>query len=455
MNAFRMSRGAATTVLNRLGARGLVTSVGENLYITQRGLEMLAARDRVDAGRLVEVTHLDPEGEAAIRERCHDSAVAETAAAFRGAGIPVVAGWRWLVSWSDGQLVPDLWVLLPVPGREEGIWVPVEVEFSAKTKKRIEEKYRSYRLAPVRLNRMFPILVITGEALPAKRFDDQAGDLPVLTTTRKAFLTGVWEGPESVWRRKGRSVGLSDFAREHRAHLWQRTGRSLDYSEPTPEVWEGFLGEESFWTDPQTEGLAEALGLDLPPIDPQLQAAMDRVLNEAKAGAGPSANKPVSAPMPPTPPRTTPTAPVRARQRLQALSRISSLVASADSRAGIRLEQDDLTAEESLCLQRVRAIITYGANRHYQAEEPRVEQSLQHCLMLKDQHVQAVRSRNFLWCLVWCLVVSRTKTDPRQAFRSLLKDYPNMRQDACKQFNGWSRMVDRAARASRPARTLE
>ena len=69
-----------------------------------------------------------------VRERRHDSAVAEAAAAFRGVGIPVAAGWRWVVSWNDGQLVPDLWVQLPVPGREEGIWVAVEVEFSAKTK---------------------------------------------------------------------------------------------------------------------------------------------------------------------------------------------------------------------------------------------------------------------------------------------------------------------------------
>ena len=266
--------------------------MGRNLYLTQRGLQLLADRDRVDASRLVEVTHLDPEGEAAIRERRHDSAVAETAAAFRGAGIPVVAGWRWMVSWRDGQLVPDLWVQVPVPGREEGIWVAAEVEFSAKTKKRIEQKYRSYRLAPVRLNRMFPILVITGEALPAKRFDDQAGDLPVLTTTLKKFLTGVWEGPESVWRSKGRPVGLSDFAREHRAHLRQRTGRSLDYSEPTPEVWDGFLGEEFIWSDPQTQDL----DWEPRPMDRQLQAKMDRVLNEAKAE--PPANKPVSASVP-------------------------------------------------------------------------------------------------------------------------------------------------------------
>ena len=112
-----MSGGAVKAVVEALADRGLVTSEGKNICITQRGREMLASRDRVDASRLVEVTHLDPEGTDAIRERRHDSAVAETAAAFRGAGIPVVAGWIWVVSWSDGQLVPDLWVQVPVPGR--------------------------------------------------------------------------------------------------------------------------------------------------------------------------------------------------------------------------------------------------------------------------------------------------------------------------------------------------
>ena len=254
--AFHMSRGAVTTVLDRLEDRGLVTNAGKNFYVTQRGVEMLAARDRVDVGRLVEATHLNPEGADAIRERRHDSAVAEVAAAFRGAGIPVVAGWRWVVSWHDGQLVPDLWAQVPVPGREEGIWVAVEVEFSAKTEQRIEKKLRSYRLASIRLNKTFPILVITGEALPAQRFDDLAGDLPMLTTTLKEFLTGVWEGQESVWRRKGRPVGLSQFTREHRAyHLLQQTGRSLDYSKPSPEVWARLMNEEVIWADPWAEGL--------------------------------------------------------------------------------------------------------------------------------------------------------------------------------------------------------
>ena len=224
-----------------------------------------------------------------------------------------------------------------------------------------------------------------------------------------------------------------------------RDGRWTTANLP-PEVWEGFLGEESIWSDPQTEDL----DWEPRPMDRQLQAKMDRVLNEAKAE--PPANKPVSAPTPPPAPvGKAPTVQDRARRRSQALSKIDRLVASADWLAGIRLKQSGLTDEERLCLRRLRAIITYGANRHYQAEEQIVEQSLQHCLMLEDQHLQAIRSRNFLW---W-LVVSPTKTDPRQAFRRLQKDYPSIRQDVSKQFNDWSRMVDRAARASRPARTLE
>ena len=403
---------------------------------------MLAARDRVDAGRLVEVTHPHPEGEAATRERRHDSAVAEIAATFLGAGMQVAAGWRWVVSWADGQLVPDIWILLPVPGREEGIWVPVELEFSAKGERRIEEKLRSYRLAQVRLGRTFPLLVITGEALPAKRFDNLAGDLPLAATTLKEFLTGVWEGPESVWQRRGDPVGLSDIAREHTApHLRQPTGRSLDCSKPSLEDRMELIRKESIWSDPTTEDL----GWEPPPaidLPPQAESA-ER-----------SENAPVSAPTSPTPP-SPPPAPVgrapttqdRARQRREVLSRIDWLVATADSRAAIRLQQDDLTEEERICLRRVRAIITYGANRDCGAGERLVEQSLRHCLRMEDEHMRAIRSRNILWALT----VSRTRTNPREAFRDILKDYPN-RKDACRKFNGWSRMVECAARA---ARTLE
>ena len=449
VRAFHMSRGAVTTVLERLTARGLITSVGENLYITQRGLEMFAARDKVDVGRLVEVTYPDPEGEDAARERRHDSAVAAVAAAFQGAGIPVAAGWRWVVSWHDGQLVPDLWVQVPGPGGDAGTWVAVEVEFSAKTAKRIEaKKLRSYRLASVRLGQAFPLLVITGDPLPAQLFDDLARDLPVLTTTLTEFLTGVWEGPESVWRRKDRPVALSEIASEYRGHLWQGTGRVPDYSKPTAEVWTRLRGEEYISSEPYAEGL----GRGLPTIDFRLHVDMDRVLNEAKAE--PSANRRVSAPMAPTstptPVKKASTAQDYARRRQKLLIRMDWLVASADEIAESRLKRRDLSDVERLCLLRVRAIITYGGTLHYQAERL-VEQSLQHCLMLKDKHLRAARSGNPLW---W-LTMSETKINPKAAFRNLLADHPNVRRPACKTFNEWARMVEQADRAGRRSRTPE
>lgn len=63
-------------------------------------------------------------------------------------------------------------------GREEGIRVAVEAEFSVKSGRRMEaEKLRSYRLAPFRLERRFTMLMTTVETLVAGRFGDPAGDL--------------------------------------------------------------------------------------------------------------------------------------------------------------------------------------------------------------------------------------------------------------------------------------
>ena len=482
VRAYHMSRGAVSAVVGRLQEHGLIAiveyvernKVVQNIYITQRGRKLFASRDRVDDDRLAKVTHLDPEGADAVRERRHDSAVAGVAAAFQGAGMAVAAGWRWVVSWHGGQLVPDLWVQVPVPGREEGIWLPVEVEFSAKTVKRIEEKLRSYRLAPIRLGQTFPILVITGDELPAKLFDDLAGDLTILTTTLKAFLTGVWEEPESVWRRKGLPVGLSDIARARRAHLMQPTGRSLDYGKPTLEVWEGLLGQEIIWSDPQTEDL----DWGSPPIHPDLQEMLDHARNEIRAGS--AQNQLISDPTPPTPPEPPTPSPQPVRKaadapnrvphaapavppasrpfaapeldRWEALRRINYLVADADRIAESRLKETDLTAAERLCLQRVRAIITYGAAQQYTVDESVVERMVQQCLQLEDQRQHERRSGNAI--LRW-LATPSTQTDPRRAFMDLLKEFPNIRQDACKLFNDWFSMVDRALRTARRSRTPE
>ena len=41
------------------------------------------------------------------------------------------------------------------------------------------------------------------------------------------------------------------------------------------------------------------------------------------------------------------------------------------------------------------------------------------------------------------------------AFREIVKEYRKFRKDACKTFNGWSRMVDDAARIARRTGALE
>ena len=390
--ALGMSGRSVAAAVNRLEARELIGYSGKNIYLTERGLRMLADRDRVDFGRLVKVAHLHPEGEAAAREREHDSAVAAVAARWRGAGHEVAAGWRWVVACDGAQLVPDLWVLLPVPGPEEDIWVPVEVESSAHGKAWVEEQLRSYRPVTDRLDQSFPMLVITGEPLPAQRSDDMAGDLPRLATTLKEFLTGVWEGPESVWRRRGRPAGLSDLAREYCGHPWQQTGTFLDQGQPSPEA---------------------------PPTP--LPGPVRRVRTARRRGRSPS----------------------------HLSGSIDSLMETADSRARLRLGAADLTPEERLCLRRVRAIITYGRRRS-DADERLVEQALRSCLELSGEHRRAMRSRNPLWLIA----ASRRKTSPPQAFRDLLKDHSHIRHYAYRRFNDWFRQVNGAGRALRQDRTL-
>ena len=449
--ALSMSGGSATTALHNLEKLDLIRHVDGHYYVTPRGLALLAALHRVDADRLVEVTYLDPKGADALRERRHDAAVAKAAAKFMGKGLAVAVGWRWVVSWESGQLVPDLWVRVPAPGRNEGIWVPVEVEFSAMGVARIErEKLRSYRLAPFEIHRKFPLLVITGTAVAAKRFDELAGDIPMLTTTVKEFLTGVWEGPESVWLRKGRSVGLSDIAIEHQAHLWQKTGKSLDFSTPSPEVWDRYMQEESLWVDPQGEGL-----YGVPPIGLHMQAGVDPALVEAKVEPSPNvaAAAQPSLTQPPAQVNTENNAEDRARRRSERIRGIHSLIARADESAASKLRAGGLSDAERLCLQRVRAIIAYGASRHYQQEGPRVQRLLERCIALRNEHHRAYHSGNpFSW-----LLTSQHQTNPGHAFRRLLGHFERRhgKEDAFRLFDNWCKLADDAVRAARRTRTLE
>ena len=104
--AFHMGGGAVKRGVGLLVSEDLVVDVDGNLYLTAKGVALLAARDRIDGKRLVEVTYEDPRGAAAVRERRHDEAVAEVASYFMaGGGKWQSAGGGWsrgrAASWSQ------------------------------------------------------------------------------------------------------------------------------------------------------------------------------------------------------------------------------------------------------------------------------------------------------------------------------------------------------------------
>ena len=475
--AFHMGGGAVKRGVGLLVSEDLVVDVDGNLYLTAKGVALLAARDRIDGKRLVEVTYEDPRGAAAVRERRHDEAVAEGASYFMARGLEVAVGWRWVVSWEGGQLVPDLWVLIQAPDSEHATWVPVELEFSATTPARIsEEKLRSYRLALEDLRQDYPILVITGEPQPAALFDDLAGDLTIFCTTLAEFRKGIWEGPDSVWRQHGRPVDLYRITRRYRPHLWQETGRTVDTSTPPDDVWQQLLARESIWEDPQTEGLQEWAQDLLPP---------DVGKNEGSSLAGPAvkpsaptrpvapASKPVTTPArvqpqpPAAPAPAIPTPPAQsvqdymvaplpwhlARQRRPVLSKINVAVEIAYAVAERRLQRDEgMSGRERACLERVMATITYGVALHQQLDEAKVKVIVDMCLRAEDAHVEAKRSAGFL---KW-LTAPAASVDPRSAFRALTKERSTHVAEARRLFSRWCSAAGKAVRAARKeARTLQ
>ena len=199
----------------------------------------------------------------------------------------------------------------------------------------------------------------------------------------KGFLTGVWEGPESVWRRKGRPVGLSRYCQgsPESPHASRQDGRWTT-ANPRPRFGTRFIREESIWSDPEIEGTRPRIYRSIGPL---LQAEMNRCAESSPGGAFRGIAS-VSAPMP-----TTPTPAPVTKSGHCSRTRLSETIASieqdrqADSQRGRDCckppeARDSRRLGERLCLERVRAIITYGANRHYQAGERKVEQSLQSLL---------------------------------------------------------------------------
>ena len=197
--------------------------------------------------------------------------------------------------------------------------------------------------------------------------------------------------------------------------------------------------------DPQGDGL-----YGVPLIDPYINAFADPSLSEAKAEPSlkeaTTAPAPAPATPPPAPDRRAEAAKDRARRQGDLLSEIHLLVPVADNTAARRLQTEDLSGLERRCIGRVRATIAYGASLHNRDEEGDVEELLQHCITLRQEHLQAVKSTGPLWTFR----VPRHETHPAEQFKLLLKNFTRHqgKDDACKIFDRWYRAVEAATRGA-------
>lgn len=267
----------------------------------------------------------------------------------------------------------------------------------------------------------------------------------MLTATVKEFLTGVWEGPESVWRRRGRPVGLGNIAGERRYRPGPMTGHSLAHARPSAEVWDKPLAEELVWQ----EELSGGSDAELPPGGPQPPEQLRLQLNGLETQDSPAGAAPATPP--PAPAAIAPAAWDLALQRSRGLARINLFLGLVDKVAASRLNREGLSEAERLCLKLVQAIMSYGLCRHSVGEGSYAEYWLRTCLELQQEHQRVVRSGK----LLWRLTASPAETGPYAAVERILAGHPSGRREASRIFGNWRRMVDDAARAAGRARARQ
>ena len=456
--AFRMSPTSKNEAVDDLVALGIaVETKAGHIYLTQQGVGMIAKRDRVNPDRLVEVTYLDPNGDDARRELGHDDGVAQLGAEFLHRKYPAVAGWREIMAWPDGQIVPDLWVLVPVPGTDRAVWVPVEFERTARGESRIRRKLRNYKRLAARLKLRLPLLVVTEDALPATRFDAQAGGLVMLTTTLKELVPGAWEGPNSVWRRNGERVSLSEVTRGSLGRLWQDTGVKVDKSGPGDDFWERMIGGESGCEAPYGTSGIPGFSVRRPPDVPPTTEAEPVPVNDVEAteteaveSAGTESGLQPPADTVQNVADSTFTAEAslglprhldeRPERYSKDLAEISTLIDAVDAVAAERLRNPDLLRGEFLSLARLRGIIAYGMGKQIGVNNPELGRQAVRCLTWRDSHIGWLDSAN----PVWRRVMAPWLKSPEECFRMLVGRlrFRAERRDACRLFNEWSGLVD-------------
>ena len=252
---FRMSRAAVAGIVNELLAGGLLVRLDGGLYLGEEGMKTVAHRDRVSPERVEKRfgVYLKPDGKYRKLQAKHDRAVAEVAAAFRLAGIPVAAGWRWEMDLGGRQIRPDIWVLIEI-GSGAAMWHAVEAEFSAKAASSVSLKLRPYWAAK-EAGHTIPVLVVAGTKEGEKNFELIGDDLPLMVTTFAKFKKGNLANPElpgffgpgSVWSCKGKQADLNALGGEIRdSGLLQVTGGNIVVSRE-PEEERDFMSREFIW----------------------------------------------------------------------------------------------------------------------------------------------------------------------------------------------------------------
>ena len=180
----------------------VISKQGNRYRPTNRGVWYLSRRDGVRFNE--SVVRSGQLGKGADRIQRHEDGVMRLMGEFALAKCPVAAGWRsWEHLGSSGGIAPDGMVYLSESPFGPG-WCYVEYERSARRRARIAKKLRGY--GSERRQDRFPLLLVCWDDQAEQLFSEEAGSLPVLTTTM---------------------ARLKQFGATKNIHCWSMSGRGV------------------------------------------------------------------------------------------------------------------------------------------------------------------------------------------------------------------------------------
>ena len=208
--------GAAVRVLQK---HKLVVKLEGGFFLTRRGIGAVAAMDGVEyntvATRLG--VYLSRDGEYRRQQRRHNRGIIDVALKLESEGVAVYAGYRNLVNIPRvTQIVPDA-VLCLTRSNGRTLLVNVELEFTARTPGRMQQKLGPYLDADHHSPGSIASLWIFEDRRVAERYAKAGYLLLMMTTQLDELLGGTSFGPHSAWEMYGKPaaidevVGIMDF----------------------------------------------------------------------------------------------------------------------------------------------------------------------------------------------------------------------------------------------------